>query len=521
MELVQLRTIIDRLCDKLWAAGLTNPVTYIEQIGYLFFLKMLEEWDNTRVHEARLTGNHYDSIFADDVEKYRWSVWSQMPDNVAMHRFVRDEVFPFVMNLPSTNREEIRRLFRDAQFLIPDGVVLRDVVDLLRDVELISLDADVKGDLYEHLLKGMATQARAGQFLTPRHIVRSIVQMLDPQIGETIHDPACGTGGFLIATYEWIRLQNSDPANVVEFQADNGMLVRKGPGDKLTPTQWQFLHQGAFFGTDVDAHIVKIGMMNLILHGLERSDVRRRDAIAGGPDEWEERRFDVVMTNPPFSGSVNRERVRKSLPVLCGQTEILFLGLVMNSLRDGGKAGIIVPAGVLDRTTGAYREIRRMLLEENTLHTVISLPGGVFNPYSGVRTGILIFSSGGKTDKVWFYTVQHDGYDLGATRRPTPERNDLPDLLERFPYQHDGTQLMPNPERLSASESANSWWATIEDIRRNDYVLTASRYSPHGFKEEEHEEPLVLLDEILSQQRGIYDELAALKKELEGGGLEE
>ncbi len=381
-------------------------------------------------------------------------------------------------------------------------------------MEFYSLEADVKGELYEHLLKGMATQARAGQFLTPRHIIRAIVQMVDPQIGETVYDPACGTGGFLIASYDWIRTNNSDPANVLEIATDNGMTLRRGPGDRLTPSQWQVLHQDAFYGTDVDAHIVKIGMMNLILHGLERSDVRRRDAIAGGPDELEERQFDVVMTNPPFSGSVNRERVRKSLPVLCGQTEILFLGLVMNSLRDSGRAGIIVPAGVLDRTTGAYREIRRMLLEENSLRAVISLPGGAFNPYSGVRTGILVFSRRGRTERVWFYDLQHDGYDLGATRRPLPEQNDLPDLLARFPYRNDGASLGPDEGHMADSESTRSWWAGIDEIRRNDYALTASRYCPHDLAEEDYEDPQVLLEDILAQQREIDDELSALKREL-------
>lgn len=515
MELAQLRSTIDRLCDKLWAAGLTNPVTYIEQIGYLFFLKMLEEWDNANAQEARLTKNKYQSLFSGEREKYRWSVWTQMPDNVKVHKFVRDEVFPFVMNLPSPNQDEIRQLFRDAQFLIPDGVVLRDCVDLLRDVEFVGLDTDVKGDLYEHLLKGMATQARAGQFLTPRHIIRAIVQLIDPHIGERVYDPACGTGGFLIGAYEWIKAANSDPMNILEFQTDNGMTIRKGPGDKLAPTQWHFLLQNTFLGTDVDAHIVKIGMMNLILHGLEKSEIRRRDAVAGGPDEWEERQFDVLMTNPPFSGSINRERVRKSLPVICGQTEVLFLGVAFNALREGGRAGIIVPAGVLDRTTGAYREIRRMLLEQNTLHAVISLPGGVFNPYSGVRTGILIFTKGRKTERVWFYDVQGDGYDLGATRRPKPEQNDLPDLLTRFPYRYDDGRLVLDASRQSESE--RSWWATLDEIRKNDYILTAARYNPHPPETGEHADPMVLLDEILAQQQGIIEELQTLREELAHG----
>lgn len=502
MDTNQLKPLVENLCNKLWAAGLTNPVTYIEQISYLFFLKMLEEWDDQRAREVRLTGNAngYSAIFEGEKERFRWSVWTHIPDNERMFRFVRDEVFPFMASL--SEREEVRRFFRDARFQIPDGVTLRDVVDLLRDVHFYELDADVKGDLYEHLLNQMATSGRAGQFRTPRHIIRMIVEMLDPGIGDTILDPACGTGGFLLGAYDWIRLRNSDPAHVVETVNGSGQSVRRGPGDLLNPTQWQFLQSGALCGFDVDPGIVRIGTMNLILHGLERSQVIRRDALAGSPDDWEDRQFDVILSNPPFSGSINRDRIRGSLPLRATKTEILFLGLMIKALReDGGRCGVVVPEGLLFGSTSAHKELRQMLLEKCDLQAVVSLPGGVFMPYSGVKTSVLVFAKPGPTTSVWFYGVESDGLSLDQRRQPFPERNDIPDLLARWP---------------GRDVSARSWLATADGIAKEDFNLSAVRYRSQVTSAIETPDPRTLLSNLRRVHQEVEAHLDALADALRG-----
>jgi len=495
----ELQSIINQICNKLWAAGLTNPITYIEQISYFFFLKMLEEWDNQKIKEIKLTGNKngYKSIFDGKNEKYRWSEWTHIPDNTKMFKFVRDEVFPFMANLPGTN-ENVRRFFSDARFQIPDGVVLRDVTDKLRNISFIELDADVKGDLYEYLLNQLTTSGKAGQFRTPRHIIRTIVQLVDPQMGEIILDPACGTGGFLLGAYEWIKTQNSDPRNITETKNGNGQIIKKGPGDKLSPSKWQFLQTDALIGFDVDASMVKIATMNLILHGLEKSQIIRRDSIAGTPEEWDEREYDVILTNPPFAGTINKERVKKTLPVQATDTTILFLGLMIEGLRKGGRAGVIVNEGVLFNRNKATKELRRYLIDTRNLVAVVSLPGGIFQPYSGVKTSVLFFNNdGNKTKNVWFYDVRYDGFELATQRRPSPDKNDLPDLIEKW-------KEKPNSER--------SWSATKDQIVQNDYILSASTYKPITEDETEYREPKEIFKEIKELNKRSQEQLKKIEK---------
>ena len=474
-------SLIDRLCDKLWAAGVTNPISYVEQISYLFFLKMLDETDAENERDAKLSKRPLKLIFTGDKEKFRWSAWSQITDTIKLYKFVRDDVFDFMRNL--RGHEEIRRLFEDAQLQIPDGATLRDCVDLFREFNLVDLDTDAKGNLYENLLRRVGTQAQAGQFLTPRHLIRAIVKMVDPQIGQTICDPAFGTGGFLIAAYEHIKVNNSDPKNVVDKINGNGQLVKRGYGDKLSDKQWDFLRHRTFFGFDVDPHIVRLGMMNLILHGMDDSKILRRDSIAGQVGEWDDHQFDIILANPPFAGSMNTDRVRESLPVISTKTEVLFLGLMIQALRDGGRCGVIVPEGLLFGTNKSHKQVRQYLLEKCDLQGVVSFPGGAFRPYSGVKTSALIFTKGKPTKKVWFYEITADGFSLDDNRRPLPQdQNDIPKLLEAWP---------------SLQVTAKSWIATIEQIRAADFNLTANRYKPVSNQVVKHDAPSEILSDIL------------------------
>jgi type I restriction enzyme M protein len=490
---LRLSPLIDRLCDKLWAAGVTNPISYVEQISYLFFLKMLDEIEADKEREARVTKRPYKSIYSGKNERFRWSHWMHETNPKKLHTFLRDEVFGFMQKL--RGREEIRKVFAGAALQIPDGHTLRDCIDLFRGYDFLDLDTDAKGTLYENLLRRVGTQAQAGQFLTPRHLIRAIVRMVDPKIGQTVYDPAFGTGGFLIAAYEHIKLANSDEKNTYETINGNGQIVKRGYGDRLSPAQWQMLEHGTIHGCDVDPHIVRLGMMNLILHGLENSDIRRRDSIAGPRDDWDDVKFDVILANPPFAGSMNKERIRDSLPVPSTKTEILFLGAMIKALRDGGTCGVIVPEGLLFGSSGSHREVRRLLLEECDVQAVVSFPAGSFKPYTGVKTSALIFRRGQATKKLWFYEVTADGFSLDDNRRPIAE-NDLPDLVESY---ENGRKV-----------TAKSWVATIKEIEEADYNLTTGRYRPASKDVASHDAPTKLLQKVVQ----LEDQIAAKAKTL-------
>ncbi len=475
----ELLNTVDKLADVFNGAGITNPITYIEQINFLFFLKMLEEWDDSNTLAAKLSGRISAPIFTGTGEPFRWSSWSQIPNNERMFQFLRDEVLKFIENIP--NRSDIKRFFADVRFMVPDPITLREVVDLISPINFSQIDADVKGDVYEHLIGKLATSGRNGQFRTPRHIIRTIVQMVDPKLGQTILDPAAGTGGFLLAAFEYIKANNSDkPEEVV---TESGSKYLRGHGDNLSEKDWNKLQKETFWGFDVSPDIAKIALMNMILHGLDAGNIYRRDSLAGASDKFETMSFDVVLANPPFSADVAIERLRPILPIQAKDTTILFLGLMVDSLKPGGVCGVIVNEGVLFGRNNAALQIRKYILDKTELQAVVSLPQGVFNPYAGVKTSFLIFKNTGKpTDKVWFYEVGSDGYSTGANRRPQPEKNDLPDLLEKW------------PERKI---SEKSWIVERKQIEENDLILSASAHKPAGADSNKiHRDPKDILEEI-------------------------
>jgi type I restriction enzyme M protein len=490
---------INRLNEYLWSNGLTDPRTRIEQMSFFFFLKMLEEQDTALEKEAKLTKRTYKSIFEGKDEIYRWSEWSHKSGKGLLN-FVRDKVFPFMENI-GNGKENVHRMFQGARFLIPDEVVLKRIVDILDEIDFSQLDADVKGDLYEDLLNQIKSAGELGQLLTPRHIIRFIVKMVDPKIGETICDPACGSGGFLLGAYEWIKLQNSDPKLIEEY---NG--VKRGPGDRLNKNQWHFLQNETFFGRDVDPQFVRIALMNFILHGLEESDVRRKDTVAGPEDEEDLRRYDVILTNPPFTGKVDRERIKKSLPVKSTKTQVLFLGYVIDALKPNGRAGIILPEGTLFGTNRDDKEIRRYLLEKCQLQAVISMPAGVFQPYSGVKTSVLIFKKKSvpkldENEKIWFFNMQGDGSSLSKAKKFGPQyRNDIPKIIELW-------------QKNRAVEKPYSWFTSVKEIIENDYILSANAYNPYiEGEEKEYREP----KEILKEMELLEKELSQKFKEIKG-----
>jgi type I restriction enzyme M protein len=489
---------ISRLNNYLWGAGLKDPISRIQQMSFLFFLKMLEEQDIALEKETQLTKRTYKSIFEKENEEYRWSNWVHRTGK-ELFNFVRDKVFPFMENI-SNGRENIRRMFYGAKFLIPDEVTLKKALDIIDEIDFSQLDTDVKGDLYEDLLNQIESAGALGQFLTPRHIIRYMVQMVNPKIGETVFDPACGSGGFLLNAYERIKLQNSDPKNIGPY---NGS--KRGPGDKLSQKQWQFLQQETFFGQDIDPEMARLTLMNFFLHGLEEPDIKRKDTVAGPEDEEDLRRYDVVMTNPPFAGKVNKERIKKSLPIKSTKTQVLFLSYVIDALKPNGRGGIILPEGTLFGTNRDDKEMRRYLLEKCQLQAVVSMPAGVFQPYAGVKASVFIFKKKpvpklDENEKVWFFNMQGDGSSLSAAKKFGPQyKNDIPKLLELW-------------SKDKAVAKPYSWFTPVKEIIDNDYILSANAYNPHvGEEEKEYREPKEILREIEKGEKILAKEVEEIK----------
>jgi type I restriction enzyme M protein len=501
----EFKSKLSRLNDYLWGAGLKDPVTRIQQISFLFFLKMMEEQDIAMEKEEKLTGHKHKSIFAGKNEKFRWSRWREKTGNI-LYKFVRDEVFPFIEDLHN-GHTNIRQIFHGAKLLIPDEVTLKRTIEIIDTIEFSRLDTDTKGDLYESLLSSIESAGELGQFLTPRHIIRAIIEMVNPKIGETIFDPACGSAGFLITAYERLKFKNSDPKNIEDR---DGRKI--GYGDKLNKEQWKFLTEKTFHGYDVDPEMVRLALMNLILHGIEGAHIRRKDTVAGAEDEEDLRRFDIVLTNPPFAGKVDRERIKPTLPVKSNKTQVLFLGYVINSLKPNGRAGIILPEGSLFGTNKDDKDIRRYLLENTKLEAVVSMPAGVFQPYAGVKTSFLIFRKKNHPElveglpdsaKVWFFDMKGDGSSLTAAKKfGSQYKNDIPKLLELW----GKDQAVAKPY---------SWFTAVKEIAENDYILSANTYSPYNDEEEvSHREPKEILREVEEKEKSIMKILGELKSEI-------
>ncbi len=366
----------------------------------------------------------------------------------------------------------------------------------------------------------MNTAGTNGQFRTPRHIIRAIVSMIDPKVGETIYDPAAGTAGFLVAAYDHIRLANSTAAGIREAELD-GKIVRRGFGDKLSAPLLSKLRHATFYGNDVDPAMVRLSTMNLMLRGLSDVHILKRNVLTSTMERAERAErglplngYDVVLANPPFSGKVDKDRIVNEVKVGTGTaTELLFVKYMTNSLKDGGRCGVVVPEGVLFGSTGAHKELRRQLVENNTVLAVVSLPGGVFQPYSGVKTSVLLFRKGGTTERVLFLHADADGYKLDANHDTPIEADDLPTLVEDF-RQRD-LAWSDWQSRVAKAEWTEKWWfATVDTIRANDFNLSAGRYRPQSQTQVEHRDPLELIDELRAIETEIIEELGALADKL-------
>ena len=530
-----MRRQIDQIRDYLFGGGYPNPMANAEQLSFLFFFYLIEGIDAENAERAKVLKSKHRSLFAGDwtlrnplnapkkgdttipKDRFRWSVWARGLSGEALVRFVQDEVFPFFEELAD---HSATNFMRGARLNITEPTVLTQVVTLVDGLKLDEADADTKGDLFEHVLKQIKQAGELGQFRTPRHIIRAIVAMADPKIGETVYDPAAGTAGFLVAAYNHIRLASSSPAGITEIDLD-GKRQRRGLGDRLSSAQLATLQSKTFYGNDVDPQMVRLATMNLTLRGLPNVRILLRNVLTSTLDpekrealELPEEGYHVVLANPPFAGKIDADRVVDDVKVGNSKaTEILFLKYMMESLRPGGRCGVIVPEGLLFGSTGAHKEIRRQLIENNRVEAVLSLPGGVFQPYSGVKTSVLLFKKGGSTERVLFLHVDNDGYKLDANHDTPIEADDLPELMTTYATRDEKAAAWA--QRDPKAQWHEKWWfADAAELRSNEFNLSTGRYRPVNASTAEHRDPRELLDELAELEREIQAEVAALREAL-------
>ncbi|MBU4346445.1 MAG: type I restriction-modification system subunit M, partial [Candidatus Omnitrophica bacterium] len=491
---------INKLWDMFYAGGMSNPISAIEQISYLIFMKRLEDMDNQQKKAAERRGQGYTSIFKRK-ETCRWSHWMHF-DAERMLKHVRDTVFSFIKELNGGNNFYAEAM-KDAVFLIPRPSLIQEAVKIIDEINFFIKDIDLQGDIYEYLLSEISQSGKNGQFRTPRHIIRMIIELVAPKLGDRICDPACGTAGFLIGAYNHILKEHTDSKNI-EYDEDGA--AHHLTADKIVEKKhWNFLKEKAFFGYDFDTTMVRIGLMNMVLHGITNPKIRYADTLS---KSFKERQlYDVILANPPFKGSVDKSDIAEDLTVTGAskkpKTELLFLNLFVNMLIPGGRCGVIVPDGVLFGASNAHMDARKMLLEKCGLEAIISMPSGVFKPYAGVSTAVLIFTKGEKTDKVWFYDMQADGYSLDD-KRGKIEQNDIPDIIENWNSRNKNKQ----------PKKGDKWlWVDIEEIKKNKYDLSISRYKPIEYEEVEYEKPEKIAKKILKLEEEIKEQVKNIQNE--------
>lgn len=580
----KLRSQIDTLWDKLWSGGLSNPLDAIEQLSYLLFLKRLDDEENRQAKMARLRGQAYEPRIP---ETMRWGHWIHFEGAHAL-KHLREQVFPWFRALGGTNgntdtpakpptesdsnktENSFELYMKNAELKINKPGLLIEACKLIDQMEVSAQNQDVQGDLYEYLLSKLSTAGRNGQFRTPRHIIRLMVQMIAPKPNERIADLAAGTGGFLVNAYQYILEQKTSPENLI-YDAEG--WPHHLTGELLTDEEHRFLQTGAFHGYDNDSGMtmLRIGSMNLILHGIAHPHFYYMDTLS--KEFNEAKNYDAILMNPPFKGAVDPSDIHPTLSSSgTTKSELLFLHLILRALDMGGRSAVIIPEGVLFGSGKAHIAIRKKLIEENRLDAVVSMPSGVFKPYAGVSTAILIFTRGGTTDRIWFYDMEHDGFSLDDKRQPVPE-NDIPDILACWQNRHNTTyqdernqrltslreQITPlkteklrlqaeinrltfesviapeddeqartqlaeaqrqladlqaqiSPLQWEINQLTRQFWVTKKQAKENKYDLSASRYRQVEQNETYYERPNVTIERMLM----LGQVITATTKDLEG-----
>ena len=510
----KMKSLINRLWDNFWSGGIANPLTAIEQISYLLFMRRLDEIDSKLKKDAEWTGGKYTSIFdgtftsLQTKEKIKkrtlcWSYFKQL-EGGEMLTHVQTNVFPFIKQI---NGEEsvFAKYMADAVFIIPKPSLLVEAVTIIdalyaeieRQTQTGQTFHDTQGDMYEFLLSEISTSGKNGQFRTPRHIIKLMCELVSPKIGDTIGDPACGTGGFLLGAYQYI-LTTHTTKKLITKDEDG---FKRGFGDKLTDKRlWKALREKTFFGYDFDTTMVRIGLMNLLLHGVSHPNIERIDTLSKKYNE--DNQYDVILANPPFKGNIDKGDINENLSLKTTKTELLFVNRMINSLKIGGRSTVIVPDGVLFGSSNAHKSLRRMLIKDCELQGVVSMPSGVFKPYAGVSTAILVFVKGGTTERVWFYDMQADGYSLDD-KRDRIEANDLPDIVKEWKTRNKNA----NDDR-----KAKHFFVPVNEIIDNNYDLSINRYKEIDYTPPKYDKPEVILGRIKKLEKAISLNLEKLGK---------
>lgn len=479
----ETKSIIDRIWTNFWEGGVTNPLTVIEQITYLLFIKGLDDIDIAHEKSGHMLGIKTKRIFDEKHQECRWSIFKNYPAE-KMYRIVGEDVFPFIKSLSNNKNSGYAKYMDDAIFIIPTPIMLQRVVTAIDKLKM--KDRDTKGDVYEYLLSKLSTAGTNGQFRTPRHIIKMMVELMKPTPEDIIVDPAAGSAGFLVEAGEYLRNNRNDLF--------------------LTENLKEHFNNTMFYGFDMDRTMLRIGAMNLMQHGIENPNISYKDSLS--EDNEDNSKYTLVLANPPFKGSIDSERTSKDLlnVTKTKKTELLFLALFLRILRTGGRAASIVPDGVLFGSSNAHKAIRKEIIEKHKLEAIISMPSGVFKPYAGVSTAIMIFTKTGDggTDKVWFYDMTADGFSLDDQRQPVKE-NDIPDIIKRFNNRN-------SKEEQERKRTEKSFFISKEEIVDNDYDLSINKYKEIVVEKKEYEEPKVILKRVIDMENELQQKLKELEE---------
>ena len=585
----QLKSLIDKLWQNFWEGGIANPLTAIEQITYLIFMKRLDDLEAKRERDAEWTGEKYVSRFAGkfnipgsnesiDKNELRWSVFKHKPaDEMLMH--VQMKVFPFLKEINSRNHDlpdsgismikkntgngkvenenhgnqenpinqgsdNFTRHMANAVFIMPKASLLVSAINIVEEIfKEIEKDAteggqsfqDIQGDVYEMLLSEIATSGKNGQFRTPRHIIKLMAELVAPQLGQRIADPACGTGGFLLGAYQYILTDLVRRRDSAKLQKDEDGFERAAISAVLTQEIKSILDK-SFVGYDIDTTMVRLGLMNLMMHGIDEPQIDYKDTLSKTYNE--DSQFDIVLANPPFTGNIDKGDINEGLKIPTTKTELLFVERIFNMLKMGGTAAVIVPSGVIQNSGKAFEAVRKLLIEKAELKAVIAVPSGAFKPYAGVSTAILVFTKGGETNNVWFYDMQADGYTLDDKRNKIAD-SDLPDIVQRYKNRLNYDSLDSGINMISESKNSKVrhnksaiendvnqenlinqgsdrrlkyFMVPKKEIVENNYDLNLSTYKEEVYEEVVYEKPNVIFGKLESIEADIQKGINELKQ---------